>query len=260
MKKFQIAFLCAALVACVACKPTTNEVEDLCEVCGENPCVCVTDEPVEYACPIKVDDATADDWAKVPEGYLFETKCAEGASWDALKSVKVFADDIYVNLLVEWDPELVPNHESVPFHVYWNVDAGAETGGYGDQWLEPYDIDVLMEGFFFAGEEGSGVGEPCLYEPGMFAYGGAYNTNEWNWSELTAAGAFCFSQHIGDNKMEIQFLRELIPAEWGEAFTVGFDIQQSWNSVGVLPNAPDDEVGAKVKAEKMLVKFYIPEE
>ena len=254
MKTLKFALMCVVAIALVACG---DEPEKVCPDCGNNPCTCEVVE--EYVCPIKVDDASDADWAKVPEGYLFETKCAEGASWDALKSVKVFADDIYVNLLVEWDPELVPNHESVPFHVYWNVDAGAETGGYGDQWLEPYDIDVLMEGFFFAGEEGSGVGEPCLYEPGMFAYGGAYNTNEWNWSELTAAGAFCFSQHIGDNKMEIQFLRGLIPATWGEAFTVGFDIQQSWESVGVLPNASDDELGSKVKAEKMLVKFYIPE-
>ncbi len=259
MKKFQIALMCAALVAFVACKPTPDP-DGLCEVCGENPCVCEGNEPEGYVCPISVEDATADDWAKVPEGYLFETKCAEGASWDALKSVKVFADDIYVNLLVEWDPEIVTDLSSVPFHVYWNVDGDAETGGYGDQWLEPYNIDVLMEGFFFVGEEGSGTGEPVAYEPGMFAYGAAYNTNEWNWSELTAAGTFCFSQHLGNNKMEIQFLRELIPASWGEEFTVGFDIQQGWNSVGVLPNATDDELGNKVKAEKMRVQFYIPEE
>ena len=259
MKKFQIALMCAALVAFVACKPTPDP-DGLCEVCGENPCVCEGNEPEGYVCPISVEDATADDWANVPEGYLFETKCAEGASWDALKSVKVFADDIYVNLLVEWDPELVTDLSSVPFHVYWNVDGDAETGGYGDQWLEPYNIDVLMEGFFFVGEEGSGTGEPVAYEPGMFAYGAAYNTNEWNWSELTAAGTFCFSQHLGNNKMEIQFLRELIPASWGEEFTVGFDIQQGWNSVGVLPNASDDELGNKVKAEKMRVQFYIPEE
>ena len=264
MKKFKFALICAAALAMVACtKPCEICGEDpcvcedeTCEVCGKNPCEC----PTGYVCPISVEDATADDWANVPEGYLFETKCAEGASWDALKSVKVFADDIYVNLLVEWDPELVSNLESVPFHVYWNVDGDAETGGYGDQWLEPYNIDVLMEGFFFVGEEGSGTGEPVAYEPGMFAYGAAYNTNEWNWSELTAAGTFCFSQHLGNNKMEIQFLRELIPASWGEEFTVGFDIQQSWESVGVLPNAADDEVGNKVKAEKMRVQFYIPEE
>ena len=256
MKTLKFALMCAAAIALVACDG--NQPENKCPDCGNDPCTCIDD--AGYECPIKVDDASDADWAKVPEGYLFETKCAEGASKDALKSVKVFADDIYVNLLVEWDTELVADLTSVPFHVYWNVDGAAETGGYGDQWVEPYDIDVLMEGFFYAEPtEGCGYGEPCLYEPGMFAYGGAYNTNEWNWSELTAAGAFCFSQHIGDNKMEIQFLRELIPATWGEEFTVGFDIQQSWESVGVLPNASDDEVGNVVKTEKMPVKFYIPE-
>ena len=255
MKTLKFALMCVVAIALVACG---DEPEKVCPDCGNNPCTCEVVE--EYVCPIKVDDASDADWAKVPEGYLFETKCAEGASWDALKSVKVFADDIYVNLLVEWDTELVSDLTSVPFHIYWNVDAGAETGGYGDQWLEPYDIDVLMEGFFYAEPtEGCGYGEPCLYEPGMFAYGGAYNTNEWNWTELVAAGAFCASQHLGDNKMEIQILRELIPAAWGEAFTGGLDIQQSWESVGVLPNASDDELGSKVKAEKMLVKFYIPE-
>ena len=208
----------------------------------------------EYYSPISVTDGTAADWDALPAEYVASATHTEGCSLDGLKSVKVFADEVYINLLVEWNTESITDLTIVPFHVYWNVDAGAETGGYGDQWLEPYDIDVLMEGFFYADNE------PVAYEPGMYAYGGEYNTNEWNWSTLTAAGTFCFSQHLGDNKMEIQFLRELIPASWGEEFTVGFDIQQNWNSVGVLPNAADDEVGAKVKAEKMRVQFYIPEE
>ena len=208
----------------------------------------------EYYSPISVTDGTAADWDALPAEYVASATHTEGCSLDGLKSVKVFADEVYINLLVEWNTESITDLTIVPFHVYWNVDAGAETGGYGDQWLEPYDIDVLMEGFFYADNE------PVAYEPGMYAYGAAYNTNEWNWSELTAAGTFCFSQHLGDNKMEIQFLRELIPASWGEEFTVGFDIQQNWNSVGVLPNAADDEIGNKVKAEKMRVQFYIPEE
>ena len=257
MKKFQFALMCVAMVAFIACKPT-NEPE---KPNGGDPGTEQPggdekpggDEPAEYVCPIDVTDNTADDWANVPEGYLFETKNAEGAVEPALKSVKVFADDIYLNLLVEWDTELVTDLTSVPFHVYLNVDGDAETGGYGDQWLEPYNIDILMEGFFYS------EGEACAYEPGMFGYGGAYGTNEWNWAELTAAGAFSFSQHLGDNKMEIQMLHELIPAEWGETLTIGFDIQQNWNSVGVLPNAPADEVGAKVKADKLTVKFYKPE-
>ena len=254
MKTFKFALMCAAALAMIACEPK-NPVDD--NNGGEE-----GGEEAGYVCPIAVNDASEADWANVPEGYLFETKNEEGAVKDALKSVKVFADDIYLSFLVEWDTELVPDLKSVPFHFYFNVDAGAETGGYGDLWVEPYDIDLLMEGFFYAEPtEGCGYGEACLYEPLIFAYGGAYNTNEWNWAPLEPASAdWIKSQHIGDNKMEIQMLRELIPATWGETFTVGFDIQQSWNSVGVLPNSPADEKGGEVKAAKMLVNFYIPEE
>ena len=217
-------------------------------------------EESEYVSLIDVTDNSDADWNTLPAEYVFETKCADGASLDALKSVKVFADEIYVNLLVEWDTEQVTDLRSVAFHVYWNIDGDAETGGYGDKWLEPYDIDIMMEGFFYLDEEGLGIGEPCAYEPGMLAYGGAYNTNEWNWSELTAAGAFCFSQHLGDNKMEIQFLRGVIPASLGEEFTIGFDIQQMWTDVGVLPNAADDPItGARVRANKLKVKVNTSE-
>ena len=38
-------------------------------------------------------------------------------------------------------------------------------------------------------------------------------------------------------------------------FTVSFDIQQSWSSVGVLPNAANDNSGNSVLAEKMLVRI-----
>lgn len=251
MKKFKFALMCAAAIAMVACGG--DEPENKCPDCGNDPCTCIDD--AGYECPIKVDDASDADWANVPEGYLFETKNEEGANKDALKSVKVFADEIYLNFLAEWDTDQVTLLDTVPFHVYLNVDGAAETGGYGDQWLEPYDIDLLMEGCFFLGNE------PCAYEPGIFAYGGAYNTNEWNWTELVPASSdWIKSQHLGDNKMEIQMLRELIPAAWGETFTVGFDIQQSWNSVGVLPNAPADSIGGDVKAYKMSVNFYVPEE
>ena len=88
MKTLKFALMCVVAIALVACG---DEPEKVCPDCGNNPCTCEVVE--EYVCPIKVDDASDADWAKVPEGYLFETKCAEGASWDALKSVKVFADE-----------------------------------------------------------------------------------------------------------------------------------------------------------------------
>ena len=204
----------------------------------------------EYFSPISVTDGTAADWDALPAEYLASATHTEGCSLDGLKNVKVFADEASINLLVEWNPASI-DLISVPFHIFLNVDPGAETGGGfgGDYWMDPNDIDLLTEGFIFLD------GMPCAYEPDLFAYGGAYNTNEWNWTELVPASSdWIKSQHVGDNKMEIQMLRELIPAAWGEAFTVGFEIQQSWNAVGVLPNAADDELGNRVLAEKLRVQ------
>ncbi len=198
---------------------------------------------------ISVFDGTATDWDNIPQEYLYETICADGCSQNALKSVKVFADKSWINLLVEWDSKRIPDLSIVPFQVYLNVDPGAETGGFGELWKKPYDTDIMIEGFFYA------EGETCAYDPGVYAYAGAYNTEDWIWNEITPSSSFCFSQHISNNQIEIKILREVIPITWGDTFTIGFDIQQSWYSVGVLPNAPNDELGNIVKAEKMHVNI-----
>ncbi|MBO5678157.1 MAG: hypothetical protein J6S02_08515, partial [Bacteroidaceae bacterium] len=60
---------------------------------------------------ISVTDGTLDDWNNVPAEYLFETKHAEGASMDGLKSVKVYVDKTYINLLVEVNDQVVTDRE-----------------------------------------------------------------------------------------------------------------------------------------------------
>jgi hypothetical protein len=62
------------------------------------------------------------------------------------------------------------------------------------------------------------------------------------------------AQAVEGGKIEIQLMWELIPANWADKFSVGFDIQQSWSSVGILPIAADDENGV-VYAKKLAVKF-----
>ena len=197
---------------------------------------------------ISVTDGTLSDWDNLPMEYLFETKCVEGASWDALKSVKVYANLTYINLVVEWDTDIVTDLSSVPFHVYLNVDNDAPTGGWGGLWLEPYNIDVLLEGYFYLD------GNPCAYQPDVALYTGTPLADEWAW-DWTTIEALAASQLITKGVMEIQIEYGKLPIKLENTFTVGFDIQQSWNSVGVLPNAADDEVGNMIPAEKMLVKI-----
>ena len=196
---------------------------------------------------ISVTDATLSDWDNLPMEYLFESKCVEGASLDALKSVKVYADLTYINLVVEWDTEIVTDLTSVPFHVYLNVDNDAPTGGFGDQWVKP-NIDLLLEGYFYLD------GNPCAYQPDVALYAGTPLANEWAW-DWTTIEALAASQLITKGVMEIQIEYGKLPVKLENTFTVGFDIQQSWNSVGVLPNAAADEAGNMILAEKMLVRI-----
>ena len=255
MKTFKFALMCAAAIALVACGG--NEVT--CEVCGQDPCVCGGGS--EYVSPISVEDGSLADWNTLPAEFVATTTHVDGASMDGLKSVKVYADEMYINLLVEVNDEVVTDRAWTPFHVYINADNNAATGGFGDQWVTA-DVDVMLETAIFA--DGA-----AQYNPAVFKWWGADGESGWLWTdpngvadETNGWGALVpeGSMPIGvaqmvDGKIEIQLLWELIPANWADKFTVGFDIQQSWNSVGILPNAADAEDGSEVLAEKLEVTF-----
>ena len=251
MKTFKFALMCAAALAMIACEPKNKPENENNE-----------EEEQEYVQIIKVDDNSLADWNNVPAEYLATTTHVEGASMDGLKSVKVYADELYINLLVEVNDEVVTDRAWTPFHVYINADNNAATGGFGDQWITP-DVDVMLETAIFA--EGA-----AQYNPAVFKWWGADGESGWLWTDPENPGTADNgwgalvpegSMPIGvaqmvDGKIEIQLLWELIPANWaGDKFTIGFDIQQEWNSVGILPNAADDETGSEVLAEKLEVTF-----
>lgn len=264
MKMFKFALICAAAMSFAACtcsecgkKPCVCGQEEVCPECGENPCVC----PDEYVNPISLTDGSLADWDALPAAFVATTTHAEGASMDGLKSVKVYADQMYINLLVEVNDEVVTDRAWTPFHVYINADNNSATGGFGDQWLTA-DVDVMLETAIFA--DGA-----AQYNPAVFKWWGADGESGWLWEDPenpgtpeNGYGAVVpeGSMPIGvaqmvDGKIEIQLLWELIPANWADKFTVGFDIQQSWTSCGILPNAADAEDGTEVLAEKLAVTF-----
>ena len=251
MKTFKFALMCAAALAMIACEPKNNPENENKE-----------EEEQEYVQIIKVDDNSLADWNNVPAEYLATTTHVEGASMDGLKSVKVYADELYINLLVEVNDEVVTDRAWTPFHVYINADNNAATGGFGDQWITP-DVDVMLETAIFA--DGA-----AQYNPAVFKWWGADGESGWLWTDpenpgteengwgaLVPEGSMPIgtSQSVEGGKIEIQLMWELIPAKWADKFTVGFDIQQSWTSVGILPNAADAEDGSEVLAEKLEVTF-----
>ena len=162
MKTFKFALMCAAALAMIACEPKNKPENENNE-----------EEEQEYVQIIKVDDNSLADWNNVPAEYLATTTHVEGASMDGLKSVKVYADELYINLLVEVNDEVVTDRAWTPFHVYINADNNAATGGFGDQWITP-DVDVMLETAIFA--EGA-----AQYNPAVFKWWGADGESGWLW-------------------------------------------------------------------------------
>lgn len=260
MKKFQFALMCAAALAFVACdkkgEPTPTPTPD------------PEPEVPEFVSKISISDKSAADWDKLPAEYVFTTTSAANPveNRSALKSVKVYNDKMYLNLLVEWDAAKVTDLSLVPFHIYIDADNSDKTGGYADEFAVG-SIDVCLETAILSKGD-DGVLASTYFTP-PFEYCGVVVATGWLWTDPTKDhdasdkwGALVgegdlpigASQIISDNMVEIQILRELIPVAIENEFKIGFDIQQNWESVGVLPNADQDETGAEVKAPLMIVK------
>ena len=215
---------------------------------------------------IRVDDSSLSDWDNLPAGYVAEAVCPQDAALLGLTSVKVFADTDYINILVEPNLEVVTDLEWVPFHVYLDIDNSNATGGCGDQFLEA-NTDILLETGIFAS------GQPITYNPAVFKWWGDAGADGWTWTDPSVEhdasdywGALIgegqlpvgASQYI-DGKFEIQIDRQwfapIITMNEDE-FNIGFDIQENWASVGVLPCASATEDNPMGKAAKLHVTIY----
>ncbi len=256
---WKLALMCAAALAFVACNKDKDPNKPNQEGGGEEQ----TDKKVE----IKVDDNSLADWDKVPAEYLASATLPESASLLALKSVKVFADEIYINVLVEIDEEEVADRSWTPFHMYINTDNSDKTGGYGDQFADA-NTDVMLEGGVFAD------GAAAEYNPGVSNWYGEVGGTGWEWCPEGAANdatdCWCAtvcsgdmpigkSQLVNNKFFEIQLIRELIAtnAGWNESeFGIGFDIQQNWESAGLLPQVDATDENPSGHSNKLQVKIY----
>jgi hypothetical protein len=212
---------------------------------------------------ISVTDNSLADWEALPEEFVFSAECSDEAAMFGINGVAVYADPIYLNILVEFNPDEVVDLEWVPFHCYINTDNSDATGGYGDEFTDP-NTDILLEGGIYSG------GEPIAYNPAVFKWWGEVGADGWNWTDpsvepsaengwgaIVAEGSLPVgNSELVDGKFEIQLVRELIPATWSDTeFGIGFDVQQNWSSVGILPNAPVTDENPAGKAHKIQVKI-----
>ena len=214
---------------------------------------------------INVTDGSLADWEALPKDKVVSYECPEGAAMLGLKGVAVYATEMYINILVEPNMDDITDLEWVPFHVYIDLDNSDATGGYGDEFADA-NTDILCESAIFAS------GEPYAYNPAVFKWWGEVGGDGWNWTdpenpgdETNFWGAIIGegqlpvgnSEYV-DGKFEIQLLRELLgtvhPMSDTE-FGIGFDIQQNWSSVGILPCVEATDENPNGKVAKLKVKI-----
>ena len=224
----------------------------------------VTPPPADIP-EIDVTDNSLEDWKALPAEYVVSYECPEDAAMLGLKGVAVYATEMYINILVEPNMDDITDLEWVPFHVYIDLDNSDLTGGYGDEFTDA-NTDILCETGLWSG------GEPNNYNPAVFKWWGEVGGDGWNWedpenpgNETNFWGAIIGegqlpvgnSQYV-DGKFEIQLLRELLgtahPMSDTE-FGIGFDIQQNWSSVGILPCVSVTDENPSGKAAKLKVKI-----
>lgn len=239
MKKFQIALMCIATLAFIACKPNNNP---------EDPTN--GDDDDEYVAPITVDGDAAD-WAKLGD-KVFTADCNKDAEFKALTTMKVYADELFIYLYAEYDASLIDINEDmsneefaekwgVPFHIY--INATNSNNGFIGQWSTP--ATMLTEGFLFL------EGKPIEYNPSAFIWAGEVASTEWTWDSSSATN-YINASKVTDKTIEMSILREALPETIGDEFRMGIDIQKAWDSQGILPNMEKNEEGTV--AEMLLVK------
>lgn len=215
---------------------------------------------------IDVTDGSLADWDALPAEYVVSAVCPEGAALLGLKSVKVYATEMYINILVEPNMDDIQDLSWVPFHVYLDADNSDETGGYADEHTDA-NCDILCETGLWA------EGEPVAYNPGVYKWWGEVGATGWDfwtdpsvthdasdyWGAIIGEGQLPVgnSEYV-DGKFEIQLLRELlgtVAPMSDEAFGIGFDIQQNWSSVGILPIGEDTEENPGGHVAKLKVRI-----
>ena len=202
--------------------------------------------PLGAASLVSVSDNSVAEWDALPQAYVFEAACPENASHKALKSVKVYADAQYINVLVEADRSYFDADEWVPLHMYIDTDNSDATGGYSDEFTDA-NADIILETAVFY------EGQAYNYNPAVFKWWGEIGGSGWQWTDPEAEhGADDYwgaivgesmlpvgASQMVDGRIEIQIDRFFIPAEWNNTgFGIGFDILHNWSAVGILPQGP----------------------
>ena len=245
---WKIALLCFATIL-VAC-----EKKDAAD--DQNQSGNQSTTPSSYAgSPISVKDKSVADWDALDPSKVAIATIAEKPLWSALRELRVYADEVYINYMLRIDPKQYTSHTSVDaMHIYMNADNNTNTGGFFDSFSDA-GADLMFEAGLFDDEE-----NPVPYSPTVHKWNGPQGadvavedrTGDWSVVWVAAGTIKGESQFIGDSIIEGRLVIDLIPGGFKDkAFGIGFDLQQNWENIGLLPqlNTPN---GVNVGRTEML--------
>lgn len=241
---WKIALMCIAAIVMVACKKDKKEEE----MSGKT-------DP-SYVSPINVKDNSVADWDAIAPEKIASFDVTAAPLWGGLKHIKVYADEVYINYMLVFDPAKYVQHTSVDaMHIYMNADNDETTGGFFDSFADAC-ADLMFEGSFYDDDE-----NPISYSPTVHKWvgpvGGLPATRVGEWDEVwEAAGTIKGeSQLVADSIFEGRLLVDLVPGGFAkDGFGIGFDLQQNWNNIGLLPQVNTKD-GVMVGRTNML---YVP--
>lgn len=238
--KWTIALVCALTLAFVACKSKSNEPSD--PGSGGSSGGGGGQDPT-YVEKISVKDRSVADWDTLDQTKIAEVSITDQPLWPAIKQLKVYADEVYINYMLLIDPALYVNHTPTDvMHIYMDIDNTNTTGGFFDSFADA-GADMMFEGPLFDDFE-----NPIAYAPQAHKWVGPVGgnpedrTGDWMVVWEDAGSIRGESQFVGDSIIEGRIIRDLIPGKFNEnGFGIGFDLQQNWENIGLLPqlNTPN---------------------
>ena len=185
-------------------------------------------------------DGDFSDWDTLDSRYVYTSYGDPNAKHTALSMMKAYADKDALYVYFEYDLSQIhpeADVEFVPFHIYINSDNNDYTGG----WLHEFSqagADFSLESFLYYN------GKLGYSDAGLFKWSGNDCEYGWNWNEF-ATGVSTGAGN-GRGAYEVRLDRNALP--FNDSFSIGIDIQQQWESVGILPNTypTEDNPGGAV--------------
>ena len=177
-------------------------------------------------------DGDDSDWCDLDPNYVFSATCSNGSQYNVIKNMKAFANSDYLYVYFEYDYDSIGwgEDEYVPFHIFIDADNDTNTGWWNRYLWEAPGIDYFLESFLFY--EGYGAN---YHDAGLYKFIGEDCSSEWAWNEFDVSGISVGA--INQRTMSAYEVRmSLASLPVGDSFSIGIDIQQEWNSVGLLPN------------------------